>query len=651
MIRVTYFADECRKHLFLLFLLFITYSILMSSFVTSRYQSYQAAFYDLGIFNHDFWVRIFDSKRISGLQSLIWGGHVAPTLYLALPFYAIYPSCEGLLILQTIILAAAVFPLYLIASETLASNKMGLLFSAAYLLYPPLHWVNRADFHAQAFIPVLLLSTYFFYRKNNCLYTLFLLLTAFTIEFAPLLVISLGIYLLAKELLSLRSKKFARAVLQIPLLSIIAGIAVLLFDYTIVYWLQSSYPPLHSQLPFGYERALPLHVVRSGAGTSISFNILLKPTTLIDLVKPDFDSKLGYLLSIFGFLGFVSLSAPISLLIGAPWLLITFLTSYSPYYSITAHYTAQIMGPIFISAVLGVRVLSKLLPRISRVLPWALLALVLATSIFDSPLSPINPHTGNPQDPLDSRWWPQMSEREQKINSILKNIPSNVSVLATNEVASHLSSRSEISVFRSDIPYPDLVIVDTKSMSFSRLEDSYYWKLADLLEETDYDLRSSYDGLNIYERRKSAPILETVTILSIDEFGNEVSNVSMGGRLYFQGRAYSPKGLPVKNGRVHMFAEIDGRYIARSSTVLEWNSEPTDESGVYDTRRQGQPIPTNGPECLEIRKDGVYINGEIKGWSGNPEGKIMRVFAVVWGFADGFPPTIMVRYISIGASK
>lgn len=624
--------DEKKcKSMLVLFLLVAVYSILMSYFAIERYHSFQAGFYDLGIFNHDFWVRIFDFERISGLQCLIFGGHVAPSLYLLLPFYSIHPGCETLIILQTIILALAAIPLYFIASEALSSNRLGIVSSAAYLLYSPLHWVNRADFHAQAFIPVLFLSAFYFYRKNNFLCALFLVLTAFTIEFAPLVVIFFGIYALTKEILSLRKGKCGYAIPRLPVITILVGAMFLISQFVLVSSLQASYPPLHCQELFGFERALPLQVVKSGPGSGISFDVLLKPMIIIGLVEIDFASKLGYMLLMFGFAGFMPLLAPLSVLLAAPWLAIILLTSYPPYYSTTAHYSAQIIGQVFLSAVLGVKALSRIMPRLSHTLPWALLALVLVTAVGDSPLSPMNSHTGNPHDPLSSRWWPQTTQRDLRVEEILQNIPSNASVLATNELASHLSSRAAISVFRLDIPYPDFVAVDAKSASFSRLEESYFWSLEDLLEEANYLLRSSYDGVKIFERDKSAPVIETATILPIDQTGQRISKVSVGSEVFFSGKATSPKGEPVGNGRVHMFASIDGRWVARSSTVLEWNSEPTDAQGVYDTRRSGEPIPANGPEWLEIKPDGVYINGHIKAWLGDPRGKTMRAFAVVWG--------------------
>jgi len=639
-----------RNSIFVLFLLIIMYSAVMASFTISRYQSLEAGFYDLGIFNHDFWVRIFDPMRIAGMQSLIFGGHVAPTLYLLLPLYAIYPSCEALLVLQTLVLAAAAIPLYLIARDTFSSGRIGLAFAGAYLLYSPLHWVNRGDFHAQSLIPMLLLSTFFLYRKSTPLYMLFLFLTAFTIEFAPILVVFIGIYFLVKELLLLRKKKFDGSSVLIPVLSIVIGAAVLMFDVILVQRLQASYPPLHSLSPFGYERALPLQVVRSGTGTALSFDILLKPSIMIDLVVPDFISKLGYVALMFGFVGFVSFLAPVSVLLAIPWLVIIFLTSYPPYYSTTAHYSAQIIGQIFLSAVLGIKTLSKVTPTLSRVFPWVLLALVLLTSIGDSALSPLNSHTSNPRDPLSSRWWPSVTERDQKIKSILHGIPSNASVLATNELATQLSSRSRISVFRSDLPYPDYVAVDTKSASFSKLEESYGWSFRDLVEEATYTLRQNYDSVEIYERDRSAPVLETGTIHPIDEAGMEIKKVPIGGKIYFSGTAYTPKGQPIRNGRVHIFAEIDGRWVARSSIVLEWNSEVTDTNGAYDTRWYGKPIAENRPEWLEVRTDGVYINGQIKAWSGNPEGKLMKVFAVFLGFPNQqeFPSSIELRNIEIG---
>jgi uncharacterized membrane protein len=89
-----------------------------------------------------------------------WAFHVEPILFLALPFYRLFPRAETLLLLQTCFLAAGALPAYLAAREILGRRALGVAFAWLYLLSPNLHRAHLFDVHPFVFATPLLLGAY-----------------------------------------------------------------------------------------------------------------------------------------------------------------------------------------------------------------------------------------------------------------------------------------------------------------------------------------------------------------------------------------------------------------------------------------------------------------------------------------------------------
>jgi uncharacterized membrane protein len=72
--------------------------------------------------------------------------HARLTMVALVPFYALWPKAECLLLLQALFLGFAAIPLYLFAS-TQISRGLALVVAAAYLFYAPTHTAQFYDFH------------------------------------------------------------------------------------------------------------------------------------------------------------------------------------------------------------------------------------------------------------------------------------------------------------------------------------------------------------------------------------------------------------------------------------------------------------------------------------------------------------------------
>ena len=181
-----------------LLLMIVVYFGLLSYIVILRFNSFQTNAFDLGIFNQAF------STALSGKlfletpdQHVIFSGsylgtHFNLLMFLLLPIYALFPHPQTLLVVQTGFIALGALPIYLIAKRVINNEKLALFMATIYLLNPAILNLNLYDFHLEAFLPFFLGMFYYFYVVSNWRgYTVFLILSLITIEFASLLVVTI----------------------------------------------------------------------------------------------------------------------------------------------------------------------------------------------------------------------------------------------------------------------------------------------------------------------------------------------------------------------------------------------------------------------------------------------------------------------------
>ena len=124
------------------------------------------------------------------------GDHVSWTLLLLVPLYWIWADVKILLIAQAAVMASGVFPLYGLAREKLENRFWWLLFPFLYVIYPPLGFINRFDYHPETFvIPAFLAAFYYLERRRFFKVSLFLLLALFCKEQIVFTIFVFGLYI------------------------------------------------------------------------------------------------------------------------------------------------------------------------------------------------------------------------------------------------------------------------------------------------------------------------------------------------------------------------------------------------------------------------------------------------------------------------
>src|SRR5262249_53187318 len=119
--------------------------------------------YDLGNYDNMFY-NLMHGRPFRTLSVLPTGGtwsmlsnHAELTMFVLMPFYALRPGSETLLIMQATSLALGAIPLYFFAVRRLP-RPAAMMLALAYLAYAPMPQANFYDIHFQPFAVPLVLT-------------------------------------------------------------------------------------------------------------------------------------------------------------------------------------------------------------------------------------------------------------------------------------------------------------------------------------------------------------------------------------------------------------------------------------------------------------------------------------------------------------
>jgi len=134
----------------------IAQALYMSIFAIWSHQRFTTYGYDLGQYDsiftntlHGHWLAIPALGWEENWSELV-NNHADLGVFYMLPFYAIYPRAETLLVMQAVVVASAAVPVYLFAKNRLPTGWAFLL-AVGWLGYPPLHGAQLYDVHMQPF--------------------------------------------------------------------------------------------------------------------------------------------------------------------------------------------------------------------------------------------------------------------------------------------------------------------------------------------------------------------------------------------------------------------------------------------------------------------------------------------------------------------
>jgi uncharacterized membrane protein len=159
--------------------------------------------WDMGIYQQALWSTahgrpFYESAdfETGGYRSLLQV-HTVFLFFLLAPIYAALPYQATLFFVQSLVVAAAAVPLYLLGRDLTHSSRWGLVTAVVYLVWLPTLSSNLYDFHPEAFLPVELFTVVLLWERERYAAGAVAVALAFgTMELAPVLLLFVGVFFL-----------------------------------------------------------------------------------------------------------------------------------------------------------------------------------------------------------------------------------------------------------------------------------------------------------------------------------------------------------------------------------------------------------------------------------------------------------------------
>ncbi len=427
---------------------------------------------------------------------LFLGKSFTPILLALVPLYALWSDPVVLLVLQTVALCAAAFPLYWLARARVGAT-VAVCLAAAYFLSPALHYINLNEFHEIALaIPVLAYATFFLLRRHDAGFFATLGVALLIKEEIAFIVSAFGVFILLAQ---------KRRALGLTLAVFGAAWAGVLLQYLIPFFQGNAAGGFYY---FG-------NGVIAGGGarygylgrslSEIGVTVLTRPDiVLAHLLVP---GKIEFGLHLLAPLAFLPLVGADVLVLAAPTLGYTLLSEFDAQYSIRFSYSAALLVFFFFAALVGAERISKWGAARAR---WAMASGLLVASVlsyaWQSP-APLARYFQAERYVFDAH--------DALGNALMRTVPREATVATQVDFLAHLSCRQRVyEVPRlPDYRQADYWVADTQSAWYPVHQG--YWD--GFLASGYFEMATQVDGYRIAKRKTpTAPRIqfgESLTLL------------------------------------------------------------------------------------------------------------------------------------------
>ena len=441
-----------------------------------RHRSFSTGRFDLGNMTQAVWSTAHGDPlavtNLAGEQTSRLASHFDPILVLFAPLWLVWPSPEALLVVQAIAIALGALPVFWLARKHLESERAGLGFAIAYLLFPATQWLALSEFHPVALACPLLLFAFWFLDEDRLVpFAICAVLACTTKEEVALAVAGLGLwYALARR----------RRVAGIAIA--IAGAAAAAVALGVVAHYNDGDDPFAGR----YEEV-------GGSPTGILKTLVTDP---LAIARAAFDlDGLTYLLALLVPLAFLPLAAPLALLPALPDLALNLLSSTETQTSIHFHYVAPLVPALFAAAIFAAA-------RFERPVVKPLVALVLVSNFVLGAIPLWGAIPGGEDRQAGAAL---ISDHDRTASRALRLIPDDAVVSASNSLGAHLSDRRRFLSFpiREDATW---IAVDERSPGYlDRFAPGpYAIAIARLRRDPNWELVFDEDDVLVFRRESSA---------------------------------------------------------------------------------------------------------------------------------------------------
>ncbi|MFP3287246.1 MAG: DUF2079 domain-containing protein [Acidilobus sp.] len=391
-------ADKYFRALMIIYfaaVYYITYSAMMAYYQLNLGVSLDTATYLQSFASATLYHRLFGSF----VEPTFFYNHASPILFLVYPLYLTYPGIPTLMTIQTTLATLPAIPLYKLGLKLFGDRRYALLTALAYLLFPWITTYLAGPFEVVILTaPFFALALYSLYMGNRLGYWLSLTLMMTTIEFAPILGLFIGLYILATKLDWLKAK--GKVVLGLETLAY--SLAWLLGDFLMVYYFSHGSINIFQNV-WGSALSGPLISITDSIGNAIfhftahtssssspshqaalSLSSVLE--SLVNNVRVGLHTKVQSTVFLMMPTLFLNLVEPQSLLL-LPWLYVMWQTPWGFYYVVWVYYTALVAPAVIVPAIWALR---KFSPRVRRALLVTVFIAVTISTLLLNVLSPLS---------------------------------------------------------------------------------------------------------------------------------------------------------------------------------------------------------------------------------------------------------------------
>lgn len=368
--------------------------------------------FDLGIYDQGLWLLSrFTTPFVTVMGRNLFGDHTSFILLPLVPLWWILPGAKTLIALQSLALAAAAVPAFLIGRETLRDERLAAGIAVAFLAHPATGWISMEQFHPDAFEPVLLLfAVWFALRRRWVGYAVFLVLFLAVKEDTPLVAAALGVWIMVK---------LDRRVGVLTIAGSAAYLAIAMW------WILPALNDIGSlngwRLPFGG----PGGIIRTA---------FTNPTQLVRHFTSD--GRPFYAWQLVAPVAALALFAPWLALVAAVPIGVNTLSTFWYQYHLPYHYTAPIVPALVAATAVGIARFRSVRVR------TGLVVVVVACSLTAGWFWGAFPAARHPA-PLGNPNYPGFAETR----ALLARIPDGASVSAYYPYLTHVDLRREIYEF------------------------------------------------------------------------------------------------------------------------------------------------------------------------------------------------------------
>jgi len=446
-----------------------------------RHLAFNTGRFDLGNMAQAVWatahghpLRVTD---LQGAQVSRLGSHVDPLLVLFAPLWWAWPSPNMLLAAQAAAIALGALPVFWLARRHLGSERAGLGFALAYLLYPPVQWLALDDFHPVALACPLLLYAFWYLGEDRLVpFAAFAVLAALTKEEIPLVLAGMGVwYALARRRVAAGSAIAA------------VGIAVVVVFFELVM------PHFDGAASSGFSQR---YEDVGGSPGGILHTVVTDPAVFF---RTAFDSMgVRYLAELALPLAGLFLLAPLALLVALPELALNLLSSTPTQTSIYFHYTAGAVAPLVAASVLGAGRLAGGNQRRGVALAVAAVAVMLVSNYR---LGAVPLWRDLPGGQSYQAHASHVSSHDRISERALDLIPEDAVASATNSLGAHLSARRRLLSF-PHIEGAEWIAADETRSGYADRYDPFATAvgLARLRRNPEWRLVFEEDGVLVFKR-------------------------------------------------------------------------------------------------------------------------------------------------------